>query len=400
MKILAIETSCDETAVAFVEATGDIQSGMSFDVLGNALFSQVEIHKEYGGVFPAMAKREHKKNLVPLLRAALSEAGFAVGDFNPLSEEKKSQIVHILEREPELLDPLFEFLDHIPKPNADFLAVTYGPGLEPTLWVGINFARALSVAWDIPLIPTNHMEGHVISALMKRTEEGKYEVGKSVFPVLALLISGGHTELVLTKDFNNYELLGQTLDDAVGESFDKVARMMDLSYPGGPEVSKHAERARDARRESPHTLPRPMIGSGDCNFSFSGLKTAVLYLIKDLPDLSETDREDVAHEFENAVTEVLLTKTQAAIDEHQPNVLAIGGGVAANTHIRRSFETMITAEYPNMTLGVPHNELTGDNAIMIAAAAFLRTKRAQQGKEMLTAEGNLKIAKSLEDSSH
>ncbi len=291
MKILAIETSCDETAIAVVEAQGN-EKEARFRVLGNALLSQIEIHQQYGGVFPALAKREHAKNLVPILEAALEEAELLHESLQTISPEMRAKIAEILAREPGLTEQFFEFVSECETPEVDAIAVTAGPGLEPALWVGINFARALSLLWQKPLVAVNHMEGHILSALAERTrtESEKFKNEKSgeslyikdiALPVLALLISGGHTELVLMREWLSYELIGQTRDDAVGEAFDKVARMLNLPYPGGPQISKLAEEARAVSEKNPYALPRPMIDSGTCDFSFAGLKTAVLYLLND-----------------------------------------------------------------------------------------------------------------------
>src|SRR3989344_3139284 len=279
MKILSIETSCDDTAITIMEAKGGIQDA-SFKILANISNSQIKIHTEYGGVYPMVAKREHIKNLPILLKQALKKA--------KLGKKKKP---------------------------VDVVAVTYGPGLEPALWTGIVFAKELAKKWGVPLIPVNHMEGHILSPFGK--SKGKFTIPKIDFPILSLLVSGGHTELIFSKNWMQYKIIGETLDDAAGEAFDKVARMMNLPYPGGPEISKLAEEVRVKEKQSlqndslgvlsqsprkfstenflcpspsllprvPETthlresikLPRPMIYSKNFDFSFSGLKTAVFY---------------------------------------------------------------------------------------------------------------------------
>src|SRR3989338_8177205 len=209
MTILSIETSCDETAVSIVRADGDFPNA-EYEVLGHALFSQIDIHKEYGCVFPAVAKREHAKTLVPMLEKARAEAKLESIP-HQVTEEKNKEIQKVLEREPGLADALLAYLNEIPeKPPIDLIAVTNGPGLEPALWVGVNFAKALALAWDIPLVPVNHMEGHIFISLFERKR-----LAPVVFPALALLISGGHTELVLMEAWGKYERVGQTRDDAV-----------------------------------------------------------------------------------------------------------------------------------------------------------------------------------------
>ncbi len=386
MKILAIETSCDETAVAILTATGTEDSA-TFTVLGNALLSQIDIHKEYGGVFPAVAKREHAKNLVPLLGNALEEAELLREDTQAIPDEKKDALAKLLEREPGLSDAFLAFIQETEKPEIDVIAVTHGPGLEPALWVGVNFAKALSLAWDIPIVPINHMEGHFLAALAQ-TEGDSIVIRDAALPVLGLLISGGHTELVLMKEWLSYEKLGSTRDDAVGEAFDKVARMMDLPYPGGPEISKLAERDREDTKTNPFSLPRPMIDSNDLDFSFSGLKTAVLYLLKETT-LDETGKEQLARAFEDAVLDVLWKKTSDALARTGARTLIIGGGVSANLHIQREF-TSRTAEYPDVELRIPARELTTDNAVMIGVAGFYRALRKEFASDF-KADGNLAL---------
>ena len=401
MKILSIETSCDETAIAILECEGDAESAR-FRVLGNTLLSQIEIHKEYGGVFPALAKREHAKNLVPILEAALEEAELLHEDAQVIPEEMRAKISEILAREPGLTELFFEFISECEPPEIDVIAVTAGPGLEPALWVGINFAKALALLWQKPLVAVNHMEGHIVSALAK---EASYDqtntpristrfdlvISNVKMPMLALLISGGHTELVLMKEWLQYELVGATRDDAVGEAFDKVARMLGLPYPGGPEISRLAEESRRETSETLFKLPRPMLHDATCDFSFAGLKTAVLYLLKTRTDLHEREKQSIAHEFENAVTDVLWKKTSRALEETGAQTLVIGGGVSANTHIRRTFTENIRNENPDVSLRIPSAALTTDNAIMIAIAGFYRAQRKEFKTEIL-ANGNLPLA--------
>ncbi len=413
MKILGIETSCDETAIAILECTGD-EEHAEFIVLGNALLSQVAIHAQYGGVFPALAKREHAKNLVPILEAALEEAELLHEDMQAIPEKIRANISELLAREPGLAEAFFDFISECEPPEIDAIAVTAGPGLEPALWVGINFAKALALVWNKPLIAVNHMEGHILSALAKeQTNTASFEtrfnlvIEKVEMPVLALLISGGHTELVVMKKWFEYELIGETRDDAVGEAFDKVARMLGLPYPGGPEISRLAEEVRTSdvhvqklgHPMSTFALPRPMMNDATCDFSFAGLKTSVLYVLKKqdvlMSDRSDADKDifsrHVAHEFENAVTDVLWKKTSRALEQTQARTLVLGGGVSANTHIRRIFTKKIKNEYPEVMLRIPSPALTTDNAVMIALAGFYRAKR----KEFVTdikANGNLRLA--------
>ncbi|MGD0328546.1 MAG: tRNA (adenosine(37)-N6)-threonylcarbamoyltransferase complex transferase subunit TsaD [Minisyncoccia bacterium] len=393
MKILAIETSCDETAIAILECGGD-EKHATFTVLGNALLSQIDLHKKYGGVFPALAKREHAKNLVPILEAALEEAELLHEDTRAIPEETRTQISEVLVREPGLAESFFAFISECEPPALDAIAVTTNPGLEPALWVGVNFAKALALLWEKPLVAVNHMEGHIFASLLKKEPEEKYSISDVQFPLLALLISGGHTQLVVMRQWLRYELVGETRDDAVGEAFDKVARMLALPYPGGPEISKLAENARHENKNNPFTLPRPMLRDTTCDFSFAGLKTAVLYLLKDIPNVSRNDKKHIAHEFENAVADVLWGKTSRALAETDARTLAIGGGVSANMHIRRVFTEHIRREHPEVTLYIPTAALTTDNAIMIALAGYYRCLRNEyvQPLEKLEANGNRSLA--------
>lgn len=390
MRVLAIETSCDETAVALLEVT-EVGEAVHFNVLGNTLLSQINIHKKYGGVFPALAKREHAKNLVPVLIASLEEAGVLKKEHSLLESELQEKLRVLLARESELCDALIIFLQENAPPDIDAIAVTCGPGLEVALWVGVNFARALSLVWNKPIIAVNHMEGHVFSSLVHIENERSYTLSKTQLPLLALLISGGHTELILMKEWLQYELLGQTRDDAVGEAFDKVARMMNLPYPGGPEISRLSERDREDERTNPFNLPRPMIDSPDYDFSFSGLKTAVMYVVKEKQELTDVEREQLARAFEDAVSDVLWRKTAKALQETSARTLVIGGGVSANTHLKRVFREHMAREFPDVTFTLPPSFMTTDNAVMIALAGYARRKDARR-KDGIVAEGNLSLA--------
>lgn len=379
MKILAIETSCDETAVAILEATGNLENP-KFTVLGDSLYSQAHLHAEYGGVYPTLAKREHAKNLIPLLKTALQEAGLFEENPTELSEKTNK----ILEREPELLGQFIQIVSKMKIPDIDAIAVTQGPGLAPALWVGLNFAKALSINWNKSLIPINHMEGHVLSPLFKKGTKIK-------FPAISLLISGGHTQLVHVKDWFDYEIIGETKDDAVGEAFDKVARMLDLPYPGGPEISKLADIARSKELETDKSLPRPMKHSGDLNFSFSGLKTAVLYRVSG-KKLDGIKKAKIAREFEDAVVDVLTSKTSEAIKQTKAKTLILGGGVIANKEIRKHMQ--ILAHDLKIQLLMPEMKLATDNAIMIGIAGYMRfldEKISPENIEGLKADGNLRL---------
>lgn len=389
MRILGIETSCDETAISIIDATGTIKSP-SFKLLSGIIHSQASLHAKWQGVVPNIAKREHAKNLVPVLERALKESGLFIKKENG-NEGLKRGVKKILAREPGLTESFLNFIPKIGTPKIDAIAVTHGPGLEPALWTGINFAKALSLYWKKPVMPINHMEGHALSALLQEATIGVKEKTNLKMPALALLISGGHTELVLIKNWLNYKVIGSTRDDAVGEAFDKVARMLGLPYPGGPHISRLAENYRGKKTIK---LPRPMINSGDLDFSFSGLKTSVLYKIKELGEISEEIKGELAHEFEEAVVEVLVSKTKKALEKFGVKTLIIGGGVISNKKIRETFRNLLPTE-SKIKLLIPHHSLCGDNATMIAIAGYLRlldqkTKKTKP-KINFKASGNLVI---------
>ena len=379
MRVLAIETSCDETGVAIVEAQ-KVSEAIVFEVVGHALLSQAALHSPYGGVFPTLAKREHEKNLPIILEQALSGQ----------------------------------------KIDVDAIAVTSGPGLEPALWTGIVFAQKLARETGLPLMGVNHMEGHLLSSLV---QQGRLE--NIQFPVLGLLISGGHTEFVLMRDWFDYEIIGKTLDDAVGEAFDKVARLLGLPYPGGPEISRLADVSRKASQElapkkssdllarrqspsrqgearlfssqvpaSPITLPRPMLQSKNCDMSFSGLKTAALYALRG-KTLTDEEKAAFAREFEDTVGDVFVAKARKALLETGAKTFVIGGGVAANCHLRERLQTLIGNEFDDIEFLLPELSITGDNAVMIAEAALVHMLREgvpTSSGEDIRAVGNLSLS--------
>lgn len=418
MKILAIETSCDETAIALVEVTE--KSGKTkFKILGNEVSSQIALHTQYGGVFPMMAKREHGKNILGVLTKVLTEAKL----YKPLktaikpSNKETEKIQKILEREEDLYKNFLDEITKIKNPKIDAIAVTTGPGLEPALWVGISFSKALSSYWNIPFIPVNHMEGHIFSIFPNQGKSFTVDSDKKIFPIISLLVSGGHTELVLMKDWMKYKKIGKTRDDASGEAFDKVARVLGLPYPGGPEVSKLAAQERSSNVFSihPFTLPRPMMNSKDYDFSFSGLKTAVLYLVRDLKEKynekelkklfgpNSSWQQKVACEFENSVVEVLVSKTIKALREYGAKTLIVGGGVSANKYLQEIMSQKITElNFSSPTtkkitkkiqVYFPTRNLTGDNALMIGIAGFFQFKNKKIAKNLnsVKANGNLSL---------
>lgn len=379
MIILSIETSCDDTGISILEAKGGAKSP-SFKVLANNVSSQIALHIPYGGVFPALAKREHIKNLPVILEKTLKEAKLGRSQPQVFSSDKavKSKSEQ--------------------NPGIDLITVTSGPGLEIALWTGIVFAKELAKKWKVPVIPVNHMEGHIISVFAKG--KGKFILPKIKNPALALLVSGGHTELVLMKSWMDYEIIGETLDDAVGEAFDKVARILGLPYPGGPQISLLAEKARkDKLRITNYELgiklPRPMLHSKNFNFSFSGLKTAVLYLVRDLGGLekiSEETKSKIAMEFENAAIESLVYKTQKAVEKHKIKTLIVAGGVSANKYLANEMKKI--AKTSKTKLLFPARELTGDNSLMIGVTGYLnyiKNKKKVKNSNTIKATGNLRL---------
>lgn len=322
MRVLGIETSCDETGVALY----DSERGL----LADALFSQIDLHRIYGGVVPELASRDHVKRLVPLMREVFEQAGVAHGD-------------------------------------VDGVAYTAGPGLVGALLVGGAFARALAFAWQVPALGVHHMEGHLLAPML---EEQPPE-----FPFVALLVSGGHTQLVRVDGIGQYQLLGESLDDAAGEAFDKTAKLMGLSYPGGPEIAKHALRGEPGR----FVFPRPMTDRPGLDFSFSGLKTSTLMTwnrCQAAGDKSEQTRSDVALAFEQAVVDTLTIKCRRALKATGFKRLVIAGGVSANSRLRESLEQM--AKGLKGELYYARTEFCTDNGAMIAYAGCQRMLAGQQ----------------------
>lgn len=390
MLLLAIETSCDETAISIVKRVRG--KNVRFEVLSHRILSQIDLHKQYGGVFPALAKREHAKAITQLIAEALGEAEVLVERTNayhiPNSDRKKLEA--LLEKEPEMMSAMKVLFEGIQKPAIDAIAVTEGPGLEPALWVGINAALALNTVWDIPIYPVNHMEGHIIAALLSQNDTF-FELTDFELPACALLISGGHTEIAHIPRLRSYKVIGKTKDDAVGEAFDKVARMIGLPYPGGPEISRLAEQARKESlvvREDLR-LPRPMLHSKDLFFSFSGLKTSVLTKVKKEGELDDKVKKMLALEFENSVTDVLVAKVKQAIYETGAKSLIIGGGVSANTHIRFALKQLADSE--GFSLFIPNRNLSTDNALMIASTGLLHIANDEKPRVKLSAKGSWSV---------
>ena len=311
MKVLGIETSCDETGVALYDSDAGL--------LGQFLHSQVDLHQDYGGVVPELASRDHIRKLTPLTAQLIRECDLQTSEI-------------------------------------DAIAYTSGPGLMGALMVGATFARSLAWALNIPAIEVNHMEGHLLSPLLSDHK-------KPPLPFLALLVSGGHSQIILVKNIGDYKLLGESLDDAAGEAFDKTAKIMDLGYPGGPALSLMALKGVSGR----FTFPRPMAQRAGLDMSFSGLKTYARNIIKTTNPLTEQDKADICKAFEEAVVDTLMIKCKKAIKDFSIGHLVIAGGVSANSHLRREFDSLNDAEvyYPPL-------EYCTDNGAMIALAGTFR----------------------------
>jgi len=385
MKILGIETSCDETAAAVY----DSKEGL----LSNVVASQIDIHKKTGGVVPEVASRAHVEQIIPVINESLKLA--------------KTSLEKI-----------------------DYIAVTHAPGLIGSLLVGVNTAKTLSMILDKPLLPINHLEGHIYANFIRENENEKLKMKNCgvasrqlfKFPAVILLVSGGHTSLILMKGHGKYKTLGETLDDAAGEAFDKVAKILGLEYPGGPNVSRMAE---EYRRKYPMTksqcpindqiqnpknlhasrdqakpdknpkfmFPRSMLNSGDFNFSFSGLKTAVLYAWQREnggrtlrrseatgkgPTSVEARKQMFTYEFEEAVVDILATKTISAAKKYKAKTVSICGGVAANKRLREEIGDRVKKLLPTTLLNLPPIQYCGDNAAMIACVASYRIKKIKK----------------------
>ncbi len=329
--ILAIDTSCDDTSVSLLK---------NDCVLSSIVSSQLDVHKEWGGVVPNLARREHEKMIDGCVKTAFKRSG--------LSSMKKLSAV----------------------------AVTYGPGLAPALQVGVTKAKQIAEEFSLPIIAVNHMEGHTLSTFLKNKSGKNYSgMTKAKFPFMTICVSGGHTEIIWVEKLGSYKLLGQTVDDAAGEAFDKVARMLDLGYPGGPIISKLAETG-DPKK---FVLPRPMKDTHDYNFSFSGLKTACLYNTNDLrKSLGKKFAKiipDYCASFQEAVVDSLLIKVNKAIKKLNPKMIVLGGGVSANNRLRSKFRK--NCKELGIPVFFPEKKFCTDNASMIAVAAYYKFLRGE-----------------------
>lgn len=326
MNILALETSCDETSTAVLKI-----NNRQLNLLALNTSSQIKLHAPYGGVVPELAARRHVEIIIPLIEQTLSQAKI-----------KPSKI--------------------------DALAVTGGPGLITALQVGVETGKILAAIWHKPLIPVNHITGHLVSSFLS-PRQWFVAQQKNTWPAVALVVSGGHTEIHLMKSINRWRLLGRTLDDAAGEAFDKVAKMLGLPYPGGPAVAKLAK----SGNSQTFNLPRPMIKNQDYNFSFAGLKTAVLYSLKKYSPstISHQLKANMCASFQQAAIDVLLYKIFKAAQEFKTKTIIVSGGVSANQELRRQLTLKVNTLHPTPYTLLPDLEFTGDNAAMIALAAYV-----------------------------
>lgn len=324
MLVLGIESSCDETGVALYDTSAGL--------LSHTLHSQVDMHADYGGVVPELASRDHIRRVLPLTQAALDKADKTLQDIGAI-------------------------------------AYTQGPGLAGALLVGTSVAQSLAFALGVPSIPIHHLEGHLLAPLL--------EENPPAFPFVALLVSGGHSQLMRVDGIGQYQLLGDTLDDAAGEAFDKTAKLLGLGYPGGPQLAKLASQLPQGNPQI--KLPRPMLHSGDLDFSFSGLKTAVLTLVNAHPDMGETTRAEIAWEFQEAVTEILTAKCLAALKQTKLKNLIVSGGVGANLRLRERLSQ--EAQQRGYSVRYPRLEFCTDNGAMIAFAGAMRLKTMQIEKQ-------------------
>ncbi len=334
--ILAIETSCDETAIAVLKVKKTV-SNYQFEVLSNVVASQIDIHKKWGGVYPELASRAHLEAMIPVLTEAT----------RPLDKEIKKAIEQI-----------------------DSIAVTKEPGLIGSLLMGMETAQILGAMFNKPVINVNHLEGHIYSAFCAIGKKPFNIAINDIFPILALVVSGGHTSLLLMQDHLKYKTVAKTIDDAAGEAFDKVARIMGLPYPGGPEIEKLAK----GGNENAYNLPIGLDHKQD--FSFSGLKTAVLYLTKDPTTGKQRkyNRADLAASFQKTVSDTLIQKTKIAVRKYEPKTLILSGGVSANSYIRDRFQNVSSQSTTNNrlpTILIPPKHLSTDNAIGIGVAGAI-----------------------------
>jgi len=329
---------------------------------------------------------------VPVLKKSLKKAKL-------LKKEKSKifEIQNILLREKILFKLLDFFLKNYKKPDIDLIAVTKGPGLDPCLWTGVNFAKALSSAWNLPIVGINHIEAHIFASFLEKTglNDKLSTINQpKIFPAISLIVSGGHTQIILMKKFGSYEIIGETRDDAAGEAFDKIARILGLEYPGGPAIQKEAKKTIDNKLINDKLsikLPRPMLYTKDYDFSFSGLKTAVLYDAKKRKKKTQSYVSAMAKETQQAIIDVLIKKTIKAAKDYKIKTIILGGGVSANKELQKQFKEKIEKENLNFKLQIPKIKFCGDNAGMIAITACSKKNLKPIELHTLVAEPNIRL---------
>ncbi len=462
IKILAIETSCDETSAAVICEENQIHSDQPTanrqppTIVSNIVSSQVDLHAKTSGVVPEVASRAHMEAIIPVVEKALLQEN-TKSEIRNTKQTQKYNVLNIKNSDSNIVSN-FDIGASDLLQEVTHLAVTAGPGLIGSLLVGFNTAKSLAYALNIPIIPINHIEGHIYSALCGENPKSEYrnskqhqnnkdrktqEISNFVlralnFPILALTVSGGHTSLTLMKDHGVYENIGATIDDAAGEAFDKVAKLLDLGYPGGPIVSRYAKKYREKISNSKFLIsnqitnpestssqnqchsveenpadsagrcggdlnikfPRPLLDRPDFNFSFSGLKTSVLYTVKKLTvnsqPLTAELKQQICYEFEEAVVDVLVTKTMRAAMQYEPKIIILAGGVSANLFLRKRLTEELknhkTKEHDCIELLLPPLELCGDNAAMIGLAAYYHIIRDDISSwDKIKVDSNLKL---------
>lgn len=361
MRILGIETSCDETSASVIQSK---QNTPYVTLLSNVTTSSLKLHAQTGGIIPEIAAREQLKYIIPVIQQALIEA-----NVKQAGGERWGTPIERPQRKRGRRMGVEQDRTRLPASNIDAIAVTIGPGLIGSLLVGVETAKTLAYVWNKPIIPVNHLYGHIYANWINLNPK-PYNPHPIRFPALALIVSGGHTDLVLMKDHGKLEWLGGTRDDAAGEAFDKIGRLLGLPYPAGPVISKLAEKGNPKS----FAFPRPMIDSDDFDFSFSGLKTAVLREVKTMKQLNNETIRNLCASAQQAIVDVLIAKTLKAAQKYQVKSLLLGGGVAANEKLKEEFKLYAIRYNLSAKIFVPDKNLCTDNAAMIASAAFFNYK--------------------------
>lgn len=355
MFFLGIETSSDDTCISLIRIKTLNSKPKTPEIVSNIISSQVKLHARYGGIYPFLAKREHRKNLPIVFKKATK--GISLSEIN-------------------------------------LIGVTIGPGLEPCLWEGINFAKKLAKKLKLPIVPINHIEAHILANFLDENFPFLVTDQKKLLPAICLVVSGGHTQLILMKSIGEYQLIGETRDDAAGECLDKVARILGLGYPGGPAIAKMANKLKKENLKLKIKLPRPMINQKNYDFSFAGLKTAVLYDFKSRPEKIRKSKDyilTISFEVQQAIIDVLISKTIKAVEEFKVKSIILGGGVSANDKLREQFLHHPLIFRKKLNFFAPAKILSTDNGAMVAFSSYIHQKEATRNWQTIRAEANLKI---------